>query len=193
MIFYLCVSKSKYASHSKWYHQMLQNDVIKCCKMMSSNVVLLHSNNCCVVLEPAICEDLDHVAIFIFAFVMFQLLFGIFVCSRCFVFSNISFMLLNIWIKTVVAIAQLRSASAFILVTLHYFSCYHPCSQLNNTMRTYHIISHHNKWSILFLKCWMLKQSVFNHVLLSFQPYLFHWQGAFNHILLTGWWLPVIP
>ena len=44
---------------------MLQNDVIKCCKMMSSNVVLLHSNNCCVVLEPAICEDLDlHVAIF---------------------------------------------------------------------------------------------------------------------------------
>ena len=45
---------------------MLQNDVIKCCKMMSSNVVLLHSNNSCVVLEPAICEDLDlHVAIFI--------------------------------------------------------------------------------------------------------------------------------
>ena len=45
---------------------MLQNDVIKCCKMMSSNVVLLHSNNCCVVLEPAICEDLDlHVAIVI--------------------------------------------------------------------------------------------------------------------------------
>ena len=34
--------------------------------MMSSNVVLLHSNNCCVVLEPVICEDLDlHVAIFI--------------------------------------------------------------------------------------------------------------------------------
>ena len=34
---------------------MLQNDVIKCCKMMS------HSNNCCVVYkyEPAICEDLD--------------------------------------------------------------------------------------------------------------------------------------
>ena len=32
--------------------------------MMSSNVALLHSNNCCV-LEPAICEDLDlHVAIF---------------------------------------------------------------------------------------------------------------------------------
>ena len=45
--------------------QDIQNDVIKCCKMMSSNVVLLHSNNCCVVLEPAICEDLDlHVAIF---------------------------------------------------------------------------------------------------------------------------------
>ena len=45
--------------------QVIQNDVIKCCKMMSSNVVLLHSNNCCVVLEPAICEDLDlHVAIF---------------------------------------------------------------------------------------------------------------------------------
>ena len=43
---------------------MLQNDVIKCCKMMSSNVALLHSNNCCV-LEPAICEDLDlHVVIF---------------------------------------------------------------------------------------------------------------------------------
>ena len=37
---------------------MLQNDVIKCWKMMSSNVALLHSNNCCV-LEPAICEDLD--------------------------------------------------------------------------------------------------------------------------------------
>ena len=31
--------------------------------MMSSNVALLHSNNCCV-LEPAICEDLDlHVVI----------------------------------------------------------------------------------------------------------------------------------
>ena len=45
--------------------QVIQNDVMKCCKMMSSNVVLLHSNNCCVVLEPAICEDLDlHVAIF---------------------------------------------------------------------------------------------------------------------------------
>ena len=45
--------------------QVIQNDVIKCCKMMSSNVVLLHSNNCCVVLEPAICEDLDlHGAIF---------------------------------------------------------------------------------------------------------------------------------
>ena len=46
--------------------QVIQNDVIKCCKMMSSNVVLLHSNNCCVVLEPEICEDLDlHVAIFV--------------------------------------------------------------------------------------------------------------------------------
>ena len=45
--------------------QVIQNDVIKCCKMMSANVVLLHSNNCCVVLEPAICEDLDlHVVIF---------------------------------------------------------------------------------------------------------------------------------
>ena len=45
---------------------MLQNDVIKCCKMMSSNVALLHSNNCCV-LEPAICEDLDlHVVIFLY-------------------------------------------------------------------------------------------------------------------------------
>ena len=44
--------------------QVIQNDVIKCCKMMSSNVALLHSNNCCV-LEPAICEDLDlHVIIF---------------------------------------------------------------------------------------------------------------------------------
>ena len=32
---------------------------------MSSNVALLHSNNCCV-LEPAICEDLDlHVVIFL--------------------------------------------------------------------------------------------------------------------------------
>ena len=49
---------------------MLQNDVIKCCKMMSSNV-LLHSNNCCIVLEPAICEDLDlHVAIFVIAMAM---------------------------------------------------------------------------------------------------------------------------
>ena len=45
--------------------QVIQNDVIKCCKMMSSNVALLHSNNCCV-LEPAICEDLDlHIVIFI--------------------------------------------------------------------------------------------------------------------------------
>ena len=44
--------------------QIIQNDVIKCCKMMSSNVALLHSNNCCV-LEPAICEDLDlHVVIY---------------------------------------------------------------------------------------------------------------------------------
>ena len=34
--------------------------------MMSSNVALLHSNNCCV-LEPAICEDLDlHVVIIYF-------------------------------------------------------------------------------------------------------------------------------
>ena len=33
--------------------------------MMSSNVALLHSNNCCV-LEPAICEDLDlHVVIYL--------------------------------------------------------------------------------------------------------------------------------
>ena len=49
-------------------NKVIQNDVIKCCKMMSSNVVLLHSNNCCVVLEPAICEDLDlHFAIFIFS------------------------------------------------------------------------------------------------------------------------------
>ena len=46
--------------------QVIQSDVIKCCKMMSSNVVLLHSNNCCVVLKPAICEDLDlHITIFI--------------------------------------------------------------------------------------------------------------------------------
>ena len=53
--------------------QVIQNDVIKCCKMMSSNVVLLHSNNCCVVLEPAICEDLDlHVVIF-FASYLLQL------------------------------------------------------------------------------------------------------------------------
>ena len=35
--------------------------------MMSSNVVLLHRNNSCVVLKPAICEDLDlHVVIFFF-------------------------------------------------------------------------------------------------------------------------------
>ena len=33
---------------------------------MSSNVALLHSNNCCV-LESAICEDLDlHVIIFLY-------------------------------------------------------------------------------------------------------------------------------
>ena len=52
--------------------QAIQNDVIKYCKMMSSNVVLLHSNNCCVVLEPAICEDLDlHVAIFDAGFLFF--------------------------------------------------------------------------------------------------------------------------
>ena len=45
--------------------QVIQNVVIKCCKMMSSNVALLHSNNFCV-LEPAICEDLDlHVVILI--------------------------------------------------------------------------------------------------------------------------------
>ena len=50
--------------------QVIQNDVIKCCKMMSSNVALLHSNNCCV-LEPAICEDLDlHVVIFMFSLVV---------------------------------------------------------------------------------------------------------------------------
>ena len=47
--------------------QVIQNDVIKCCRMMSSNIVLLHSNNCCVVLERAICEDLDlQVAIFLY-------------------------------------------------------------------------------------------------------------------------------
>ena len=40
--------------------------------MMSSNVVLLHSNNCCVVLKPAICEDLDlHIAIFIHIWIVF--------------------------------------------------------------------------------------------------------------------------
>ena len=40
-------------------------------QMMSSNVALLHSNSCCVVLEPAICEDLDlHVAIFFDIFVL---------------------------------------------------------------------------------------------------------------------------
>ena len=55
----LCLQNPKCASHT--------NDVIKCYKMMSSNVALLHSNNCCVVdlLKPAICEDLDlHIAIF---------------------------------------------------------------------------------------------------------------------------------
>ena len=69
-LFMILKSIIKYASHldqfkmmssnvAKWCHQMLQNDVIKCCKMMS------HSNNCCVVHEPAICEDLDlHVTIF---------------------------------------------------------------------------------------------------------------------------------
>ena len=41
-IFYLFIQNPKCASHSKWCHQMLQNDVIKCCKMMSP-----HSN------EPA--------------------------------------------------------------------------------------------------------------------------------------------
>ena len=50
--------------------QVIQNDVIKCCKMMSSNVALLHSNNCCV-LEPAICEDLDlHVVILLLSLVV---------------------------------------------------------------------------------------------------------------------------
>ena len=34
-IFYLFIQNPKCASHSKWCHQMLQNDVIKCCKMMS--------------------------------------------------------------------------------------------------------------------------------------------------------------
>ena len=42
--------------------------LITCCKMMSSNVTLLHSNNCRVVFyshEPAICDNLDlHVVIF---------------------------------------------------------------------------------------------------------------------------------
>ena len=52
--------------------QVIQNDVIKCCKMMSSNVALLHSNNCCV-LEPAICEDLDlHVVIFPYSGGMYE-------------------------------------------------------------------------------------------------------------------------
>ena len=40
--FYLFIQNPKCASHLKWCHQMLQNDVIKCCKMMSP-----HSN------EPA--------------------------------------------------------------------------------------------------------------------------------------------
>ena len=53
--------------------QVIQNDVIKCCKMMSSNVALLHSNNCCV-LEPAIGEDLDlHVVIFFKDFSLFRI------------------------------------------------------------------------------------------------------------------------
>ena len=61
-----CIQNPKCASNSKWCHQMLQNDVIKCCKMISSNVALLHSNNCCVVLKPAICEDLGlHITIFV--------------------------------------------------------------------------------------------------------------------------------
>ena len=60
----MCKSFKMMSPNTKWCHQMLQNDVIKCCKMMSSNVALLHSNSCCV-LEPAICEDLDlHVVIF---------------------------------------------------------------------------------------------------------------------------------
>ena len=63
----LFIQNPKCASHSKWCH-LIQNDVIKCCKMMSSNVALLHSNSCCV-LEPAICEDLDlHVIIFSVSF-----------------------------------------------------------------------------------------------------------------------------
>ena len=41
-----------------------KSKMCKSFKMMSSNVALLHSNNCCV-LEPAICEDLDlHVVIY---------------------------------------------------------------------------------------------------------------------------------
>ena len=65
----MCKSFKMMSSNRKWCHQMLQNDVIKCCKMMSSNVALLHSNNCCV-LEPAICEDLDlHIVIFVLSVV----------------------------------------------------------------------------------------------------------------------------
>ena len=46
-----------------------KSKMCKSFKMMSSNVALLHSNNCCV-LEPAICEDLDiHVVIFFQGFV----------------------------------------------------------------------------------------------------------------------------
>ena len=62
----LFIQNPKCASHSKWCH-LIQNDVIKCCKMMSSNVALLHSNNCCV-LEPAICEDLDLHVVIVFTF-----------------------------------------------------------------------------------------------------------------------------
>ena len=59
LLFYLC-KNAECASHSN-----VANDVIQMLQMMSSNVALLHSNSCCVVLEPAICEDLDlHVAIF---------------------------------------------------------------------------------------------------------------------------------
>ena len=64
--------------------QVIQNDVIKCCKMMSSNVALLHSNNCCV-LEPANCEDLDlHVVIFFYSVInpVFQTFTDLELCSQ---------------------------------------------------------------------------------------------------------------
>ena len=53
--------------------------------MMSSNVALLHSNNCCV-LEPAICEDLDlHVVILVVVFLVEELILYVEISWSCWI------------------------------------------------------------------------------------------------------------